>query len=118
MDNCAITWDTVNVTVIQDCASLLPTKEIPNVFTPNGDGVNDLWAFNLGFGNELKDLTIVNRWGNLIKNSTLKHMTYMSWNGRTNSGEACSDGVYFYTLEYTDVKGDTHKMNSYITLIR
>ena len=42
----------------------------------------------------------------------------MLWNGRTTSGIECSEGIYFYTLEYKDAKGDTQKKNGYITLLR
>jgi gliding motility-associated-like protein len=118
MDNCQITFDTVNITVLNDCSSLLPLQNIPNVFTPNGDGINDVWEFSLGLGNTLKSLTIVNRWGNLIQNSILNTNNYISWDGKTTSGEACSEGVYFYTLQYTDAKGDTQKKNGYVSLFR
>jgi gliding motility-associated-like protein len=118
MDNCFTSYDTVNITVVNDCNSLLPIKTIPNVFTPNGDGVNDVWEFSLGLGNTLKSLTIVNRWGTIIKTATLNTNNYVLWDGRSTSGEACSDGVYFYTLEYKDAKGDTQKKNGYISLFR
>lgn len=63
MDNCFTSFDTVHITVVSNCSVLQPIKDIPNVFTPNGDGVNDVWSFNIGFGNEFKSLTIANRWG-------------------------------------------------------
>ena len=118
MDNCAITWDTVNITVIQDCSLLLPTKEIPNVFTPNGDGVNDSFLFSV-VGATNVSFNIMNRWGNLIQSVTSRaSVTNVLWDGRTTSGEACSEGVYFYTLQYTNANGDAIKKNGYVTLIR
>ena len=118
MDNCAITWDTVNVTVIQDCASIQPTKDIPNVFTPNGDGVNDVWQFTLPKGSTLSGVEVYNRWGISIKNLELNTNNYLLWDGRTTSGEACSDGVYYYTLTYKLVNGDVVTKKGFITLIR
>ena len=119
MDNCAITWDTVNITVIQDCSLLLPIKPIPNVFTPNADGINDVWEFSLGLGNTLTSLSVYNRWGNIIHQTTNNQsQTTILWDGRTTSGEACSEGVYFYALEYKDSKGDTQKKNGYVSLLR
>jgi gliding motility-associated-like protein len=61
---------------------------------------------------------IYDRWGLLIKNSELKTNNYVLWDGRTTSGEACSEGVYFYTLQYTDSNGDVHKKNGYVSLFR
>ena len=116
MDNCAITWDTVNINVIQDCSLLLPTKEIPNVFTPNGDGINDVFSFT--FSGVLTNFSLYNRWGNFIQTTNNQSHTTILWDGRTTSGEACSEGVYFYTLEYKDSKGDVVKKNGYVSLLR
>jgi gliding motility-associated-like protein len=119
MDNCQITFDTVNITVLNDCSSLLPIKTIPNVFTPNADGINDVWEFSLGLGNTLTSLSVYNRWGNIIhQTTTLQQQTTVLWDGRTTSGEVCSEGVYFYALEYKDSKGDNQKKNGYVSLIR
>ena len=107
------TTDTVRVTV-KDCN---PTIEIPNVFTPNGDGINDTFNFSVVGASDVSFI-IYNRWGNIIKNSTLNTNTYFSWDGRTTSGEACSDGVYFYTLTYKLVNGDTETKKGFITLMR
>jgi len=114
MDNCKITFDTVTVTVESDCNT---TLAIPNVFTPNEDGVNDAWRFAIKKATDVK-YTVYNRWGNLIKDSVLTSQTVVSWDGRTTAGEACSAGVYYYVLTYTDAKGETQKRNGYITLIR
>ena len=124
MDNCAITWDTVTVTVIQDCKVLgAEALEVPNVFTPNGDGVNDVWQVNLGFGNTFKSCMVYNRWGIEIhsevgSNSSPSGRLGGAWDGRTTSGIECSSGIYYYTLEYTDAKGDKQKKNGYISLLR
>lgn len=116
MDNCAITWDTVNITVIQDCSSLLPNAPIPNVFTPNGDNVNDVFSFKIN--GALTEFSVYNRWGNLIHIINNQTQTTILWDGRTTSGIECSEGVYFYTLEYVDKNGDTIKKNGYVSLMR
>jgi gliding motility-associated-like protein len=117
--NCSTSTQTVVVTYSNNCEPIVIVEPtIPNVFTPNGDNINDVWEFSLGKGNTLNVLNIFNRWGLLIKNAELKTNTYILWDGRTTSGEACSDGVYFYTLQYTDANGDVHKKNGYISLLR
>jgi len=107
--------DTVLLNInVRDCNESFIT--IPNVFTPNGDNVNDVFAFKIE--GTLKDFSIYNRWGNLIKNSMLTSQSYINWDGHTTSGEECSSGVYFFTLQYTTLLGEQKKVNGYVTLIR
>jgi gliding motility-associated-like protein len=120
MDNCAISFDTVNITVIQDCN---PTFFIPNVFTPNEDSVNDTWLATLPKGSFLNGLEIYNRWGNLMYQPDAllldtHTISTILWDGRTTSGEKASEGVYYYVLEYTDKQGNKQKKNGYISLFR
>jgi hypothetical protein len=135
MDNCAITWDTVNVTVVQDCNTLgAEALEAPNVFTPNADGVNDVFTFSV-FSAKSLVFNIYDRWGidvigdkflvvgsqtstGSVPTTNNPKQTTILWDGRTTSGIACSAGVYFYVLEYTDAKGDKIKKNGYVSLIR
>jgi len=71
--------------------------KIPNVFTPNGDEKNDNFVVEIK-GQEVFDLKIYNRWGELVFESTDPAIT---WNGKVNnSGNDCPDGTYFYTLKY------------------
>ena len=71
MDNCAITWDTVNITVIQDCSLLLPSTQIPNVFKLNGDGTNDTFNFSIVGASDV-NFTVYNRWGLSLTQSSPK----------------------------------------------
>ncbi|XOV66034.1 MAG: gliding motility-associated C-terminal domain-containing protein [Fluviicola sp.] len=71
-----------------------PLGEIPNIFTPNGDQVNDLFEFE-GLSGEFH-FSIVNRWGNLVfETSTPGHF----WDGTNSQGNEVSEGVYFYSLK-------------------
>lgn len=120
MDNCQISYDTVNVTVIQDCNQLPvvePIINIPNTFSPNGDGINDLWYVDL-INNVNVSYTIYNRWGTVIKQNEINTQTFVQWDGRTTSGEQVSVGVYYYVLEYVDKKGDKIKKQGYISLFK
>ena len=79
--------------------------ELPNVFTPNGDGVNDIFE-PLGPVNHVcGTLQVYNRWGNLV-HETLEGAG-ISWNGRNFSGEPVPEGTYFYVFTSGDevVKG-------------
>jgi gliding motility-associated-like protein len=65
--------------------------EIPNVFTPNKDFVNDTWYVTSSIEMEVQ---IFNRWGNLIFEEKSKTV---NWNGENNT-----DGVYFYRIKIKD----------------
>jgi gliding motility-associated-like protein len=75
------------------CPGYVP--ELPNVLTPNGDGVNDEFLFEGDGITELR-LFIYNRWGTEVY--TQKGYG-LNWNGRTNNGTRLTDGVYFYVIE-------------------
>ncbi len=64
---------------------------IPNVITPNSDGVNDL--FEIDNLPENTEVLILNRWGNLVY-SAVNYQNY--WDGKDTSGKELADGVYTY----------------------
>jgi len=116
--SCITTFDTLLVTYTGACPiqpSDIKEPVIPNVFSPNGDDVNESWRITLPNGAKLNNLEVYNRWGNIVFTS---EGTIKPWFGRTSSGEACSEGVYFFVLRYTDTKGEEQKKNGYISLFR
>jgi gliding motility-associated-like protein len=69
---------------------------IPNVFTPNGDGINDF--FEIDINNRLQECTevrVFNRWGLPVFESD---GNYHIWNGHTLNGEEAPPGTYFYVF--------------------
>ncbi|MCL2327212.1 MAG: PKD domain-containing protein [Bacteroidetes bacterium] len=87
---------------------------LPQAFTPNGDGNNDI-AFVRGWGiKEFLEVKIYNRWGQLLfESNDLNH----GWNGRYN-GEDQPMETYSYTIRYIDSKDKEQFVKGYITLIR
>ncbi len=87
---------------------------IPNVFTPNGDEVNDEFIFP---NNEIEKLnaTIVNRWGNVV--ATFDEPND-SWDGKTENGQECTDGTYYYVLHYKPFGEDWITKKGFLTLTR
>ena len=76
----------------------------PNVFTPNGDGVNDNFVVKFWSMQEVK-ISIFNRWGRLVhiyENSNVQGFrntwSVSAWDGRIG-GRYASPGVYFYVVE-------------------
>jgi gliding motility-associated-like protein len=72
---------------------------IPSGFSPNGDGVNDVFYIpDAANGRELA-LTIVNRWGETVYTAE----AYQNqWGGTSRNGEQLPSGNYYYTIEYSD----------------
>lgn len=66
-----------------------------NIFTPNQDGVNDVFTFaNFAYSVADFECVIVNRWGNVV--ARFDSITD-EWNGELPNGQFAKDGVYFYT---------------------
>ncbi|TND01780.1 MAG: PKD domain-containing protein [Bacteroidetes bacterium] len=85
---------------------------IPNVFSPNGDGINDeFYIANSGM-NEFQ-LQIFDRWGVLIFETTA---SAIRWDGRTTSGAKCTDGTYYYLLKAISPTQD-YSTTGFLTLI-
>ncbi|HXD92518.1 MAG TPA: gliding motility-associated C-terminal domain-containing protein, partial [Bacteroidia bacterium] len=87
---------------------------IPNIFTPNGDGINEVFAIT-GAGISDFSCIIYDRWGiEMFESSSIT----ISWDGKTKNGVAVPDGVYFYII---NAKGNNLPANTYkgyVTLIR
>lgn len=79
------------------CVDNCPEYKLPNVFSPNQDGVNDEFKpFPYRFidGIEIK---IFNRWGQQVFTTEDPEIR---WNGKAQkTGSDCADGIYFYTLK-------------------
>ena len=89
---------------------------IPDVFTPNGDGLNDVFEIPAA---DLKEwhMLIVNEAG-LVVFETNKQKNF--WNGHINNlGSECSSGVYRYIIKYMQPDDDEiHQKAGFITLMR
>jgi gliding motility-associated-like protein len=90
-----------------------PTFEATNVFTPGGDGVNDLYKVNV-IGYEEVSVSIFNRHGELV-------YRYFGldghWDGFTHAGIRCTSGVYFAYIEMSNSDGTTATRQTTVHLI-
>ena len=100
----------------------IPTKEeeyveptIPNVFSPNGDGVNDKFVILID-NEQLYSLTILGKDGNLVFESNDKNN---QWDGRDyKTGAVCQAGTYYMIFRYKYKDAQTeHKATGKIVLI-
>ena len=88
--------------------------DIDNVFSPNGDGINDVFSFG-EFGMDNMNVSIFNRWGEQVYSWDGDNG---SWDGKGVDGEELSEGVYFYVLKATGADGYYYEKKGSITLIR
>jgi gliding motility-associated-like protein len=102
-------------TVVQ-CVRVLGEGSIwaPNVFTPNGDGNNDVFLPTWQLMASIK-CTIYDRWG--MKMYEWDGLTG-SWDGRSMNGKEASDGVYYYVIDAVDLQGTAKNLTGFVHLIR
>ncbi len=87
---------------------------IPNAFSPNGDGVNDVYRFNIRGIREILDFSIYDRWGKLIYQTSDKDG---GWDG-SFKGEQLPLGVYVYMLRMVTFLDEPITEQGNVTLIR
>ena len=86
-----------NDLIIEDCV-------IPNVITPNGDGLNDFFITKYAKIYNDVNITILNRWGKLVYEAS----NYQNqWNGLNTNGSKLSGGTYYYFITYNQGIGKT-----------
>lgn len=96
---------------VEDCDSV----GVPNIFTPNGDGINDIFRMTL-IKNSCFRGYIFNRWGGLVFESS--HIN-TGWDGTVQGiGEAAPEGTYFFMFEYCKFDGTTGTKEGTVNLIR
>lgn len=114
-DDCYTYEREINIK-LYDC--LCPVY-VPNVFTPDGDGLNDIFKASANCPLETFHLMIFNRWGNLIFES---HDINRGWNGHSgNESFSASHGIYIYIIKYTQrLEGlrIPEELTGHITLLR
>ncbi|MEO8761110.1 MAG: gliding motility-associated C-terminal domain-containing protein [Bacteroidia bacterium] len=95
---------------------------IPNVFSPNGDDINEVWqiiTYNLGYTINNYQCTIYDRWGiKVFETNSINQ----AWDGKTTSGLSCSDDTYFYVINLTATnsigKSEDKNSKGFIQLIK
>ncbi len=89
---------------------------VPNAFSPNNDGLNDVFIplmFNVKEEGYL--MQIYDRWGNLIFETT---DIYKSWDGRANGGSQFAQvDAYIWKIQLSDYTGKMHKMIGHVSII-
>jgi gliding motility-associated-like protein len=101
--------DSINFVLLNNQVELI----IPNVFSPDADGYNDLFNFKTNGINSLKG-SIYNRWGTLVYEW---EGLSAYWDGKIK-GKAATEGVYFYIVSAKDILNAQTEKHGTVTLIR
>ncbi|MDG1518402.1 MAG: gliding motility-associated C-terminal domain-containing protein, partial [Flavobacteriales bacterium] len=114
-------YDTIEV--YEYCRPVALT--MPNIFTPNGDGINESFIpievpsepldYYMSHIKSIK-FEIYNRWGRVLYSSS---GILPNWDGiNLNIGEPCASGTYYWTLIYSDVSGENYSKNGFVQIVR
>jgi len=94
---------------------------VPNAFSPNGDGTNDLLTVYAGSAIEqVTDFRLFDRWGGQLANFSEVPLgdDSFGWNGQTASGAILPPGVYVYQLSFTRIDGSVSMKTGEVVLMR
>jgi gliding motility-associated-like protein len=93
--------------------------EVPNVFTPNNDGQNDLLTIkNIDPWTTKRYVSIQNRWGVVVFETDM-YDNAQAWDGTDKGGSDVSDGVYFIVVDLEDSPTNrTFNYTGTVTLMR
>jgi gliding motility-associated-like protein len=109
INNC----NTISDTIFVEFTKLESELYIPNTFTPNGDGDNDI-LYHKGYGINVLEITIYNRWGECIFKET---NGWKGWDGKFNELE-CPDGGYQVIIIYEDCTAYRQEFIGHVNLLR
>lgn len=87
---------------------------IPNTFTPNGDGINDLLTVLIDNAIKVKAFKIFNKWGEVVFSTT---DIYEYWDGN-KSGTALPVGVYYWFMDGVDEKNGKVRKTGSVAVLR
>tara|TARA_B100001758_G_scaffold247877_1_gene267995 strand:- start:863 stop:4630 length:3768 start_codon:yes stop_codon:yes gene_type:complete len=96
--------------------------EISNVFTPNGDDINEVFSFGEYGMKGIVDIQIFNRWGQLVylwaDANPNENNQSQEWDGTGIDGKDVPEGVYFYILKADGQDGHYYERKGSVTLLR
>lgn len=113
----AVCIDTILRTVVVDTSFINPNS-IPNVFTPNNDGMNDFFILK-EIETSVKSIksfqiTILTRWGNKVYKFSGSPKEWEGWNGKIDGdGKDATEGVYYYVIEAVGWDGRRYRGGVY-----
>ena len=114
----SITQEESNYEIVMRSAEeeIIPEADqffIPSAFTPNGDGLNDLFLVKANFIPSSFELTILNRGGDALFQTRDMNI---GWDGH-HHGKILPQGIYVCIIKYKDSEGNEHKQQGQVLLL-
>lgn len=108
----------VTITVLNSCSESI--IYVPNTFTPNGDGLNDVFMIRGLAATKIHYFRIYNRWGQLVFETSNggTNEPRWGWDGTDRSGEKLNSAVFVYTYEIECINGEVVNGKGNVTLVR
>ncbi len=107
--------DTITIIVVVPPSEM---SEIPNTFSPNGDGINDELRFSMKSIAQI-EAKIYNRWGKNVCTWQTPSEAEAGWDGRIKSSNREAEaGVYYYQIRATGLDGIQYEKTGLIHLFR
>ncbi len=103
----------VEITVLEPPVIVPVDVSAPNVFTPNGDEINEVFTLSTLNISSLS-IVVLNRWGNVVFES---NDVDFEWDGKSE-GLDCPEGVYFYKYTAKGAQDEDFESHGYVHLIR
>ena len=91
--------------------------EVPNVFTPNGDGLNDFFQVKAQSIRTFQGY-ILNRWGKVLFEWTNWQDVEAGWDGKLDGGTNASTGVYYYIINAVGMDNTPYEIQGVLHLFR
>ncbi|MCW5909259.1 MAG: PKD domain-containing protein [Chitinophagales bacterium] len=108
----------VTIEVLKVCDNTIVF--VPNTFTPNGDGLNDVFMIRGLAATRINNFRVFDRWGKMVFEAVngVPNDPQWGWHGTDRSGEQLNSAVYVYTYEIECINGDIVKGKGNVTLLR
>jgi gliding motility-associated-like protein len=90
------------------------TLVMPNIFSPNNDGMGDFFKPIKISGYHVNEISVYNRWGSMVHQEMNPDLL---WDGHT-AHEHASEGVYYWVMDYQNKKGILFTKSGMVQLVR
>ena len=104
-------YDTATVSIFVDATSSIV---IPNIFSPNGDQINDILTIT-SIGIKELSIDVFNRWGQKIY---VIESINKGWDGIMINGEMASEGTYYFIVNATGFDEKKHEVHGAVMLVK
>lgn len=108
-------WGCVDTAIVSLNVDYHIDEYIPNAFTPNNDGLNDIFRIVNAKYDKLIEFSIFNRWGEMVYDNTTD--ITQGWNG-TYNGVPQDMGTYYYSITVSAPDGTNKSFKGSVTLVR